>query len=257
MELRLAARRSVEAAERRLKQVERLAQVMQASLLPPALPTIEYLDLAARFRPSSRYEVGGDFYDVFPIDDRAWGVVIGDVCGKGPEAAARTSSARYSLRAAAIQEPTASTVLRVVNQALLGDSDSSPVERFVTALFARLAPTPAGTTVTFSSGGHPLPLVLSATGDVHPVGKEGTLLGVFRDVEVFDATVELAPGDMLVFYTDGVLDSGAPPLHQEGLETLLRNCRNLPVGVVVQRIHDVVAGDQRDDVAILAIAAKE
>lgn len=168
--------------------------------------------------------MGGDFCDVFPIDDRCWGVVIGDVCGKGPEPAARTSCARYSLRAAAIQQPGPSTVLHVVNQAL-GGQDAPAAGRFITALFARLQPAPGGTTVTLSIAGHPLPIVMREDGEVHAVGTPGTLLGVFSEIDASDSTVELAPGDTLVLFTDGVLDSGTPvALQQVGLEGLLRGC---------------------------------
>ena len=255
LELRLAARPSVEAAQQRRRDVERLGQAMQASLLPPELPSIPHVNMAARFSPASHHEVGGDFYDVFPIEHSCWGVVIGDVCGKGPEAAVRTGCARYSLRAAAIQRPAPSCVLSVANQAL-AEQDAPTAERFVTAVFARLEPTPEATVVTLSAGGHPLPIVLRADGHVFPVGRPGTLLGIFDEIDVSDSTVELAPGDTLVLFTDGVLDSGSPlPLQQEGLEELLRGFCGLAAGHVVEGIHDAVATAQRDDVAIVAVTA--
>ena len=139
LELRRSARSAIAAAELRLREVERFAEALQASLLPPSLPTIAFLSLAARYQPQSRYEVGGDFYDVFPIDADTWGLVIGDVCGKGPVAAGRTSCARYSVRGAAIHEALPGAVLQTTNQALLADPRSADVEPpFVTALFARV-----------------------------------------------------------------------------------------------------------------------
>ena len=102
LELRLRARRAVGSAEGRLVELQNLAGALQASLLPPSIPAIPFLEVAARYRPASKYEVGGDFYDVFPIDDLAWGFVIGNVMGKGPHAASRTSCARYSMHAVTV-----------------------------------------------------------------------------------------------------------------------------------------------------------
>jgi sigma-B regulation protein RsbU (phosphoserine phosphatase) len=258
LELRRSARLSVQASERRLADLEHLARALQESLLPPSLPTIPFLEIAARYQPASRFEVGGDFYDIFPIDERSWGFVIGDVMGKGPMAASRTSCARYSIRAAAIQQPQPSSVLETVNQSLLAEGGGSPETEapFVTALFARVEPSAAAAVVRFASAGHPLPTVLRADGSVDVVGEPGTLLGVLSEVAVFDAVVQLAAGDTLLLITDGVHDSGHPVrLQQAGLETILRDCRGRPAGEIVARVHDAVATAQRDDIAILAITA--
>jgi sigma-B regulation protein RsbU (phosphoserine phosphatase) len=261
LELRLDARRAVAAAERRLHHVEQLASALQASLLPPALPDVPFLDVAAIYHTATRYDVGGDFYDVFPIDARSWGFVVGDACGKGPKAAARTGSARYGIRGAAIQQPTPSDVLGVVNQALLADADTNPHSAlegsFVTALFAVVRPEPERTVVQLASAGHPLPLVLRADGDVTAAGVPGTLLGVLRESRHTDVEVVLAPGDTLLLFTDGVLDSGNPePLGADGLERVLRECRGLPSAQIVRRLHREVRSAQRDDIAILAITAR-
>jgi sigma-B regulation protein RsbU (phosphoserine phosphatase) len=259
LELRLDARQAVAAADRRLRESEELAQALQASLLPPALPAVPFARLAAHYHPASLRQVGGDFYDVFPIDDRSWGFAIGDVCGKGPMAAGRTSSARYSMRAAAIRHSSPSAVLRVVNQALLADTgadDHPPLEgSFVTAAFAIVEPAPDRVVVRLAVAGHPLPLVLTADGEVTAVGEPGTLLGVLRDTTATDVTLELAPGDTLILFTDGVLDSGRPErLGPAGLRRLLRECKGLSPEDLLARVHDVVAPAQRDDIAILAIA---
>ena len=257
LELRRSARTAVAAAERRLHEVEHLAQALQASLLPPLLPTIAHLDLAARYDPASRYEVGGDFYDVFPIDDLTWGLVIGDVMGKGPHAAARTSAARYSIRHAAIHRPEPSQVLSAVNQTLLVEPVGGVDAPFVTALFARVQAGPSGTTVRFATAGHPLPTLVTAAGEVHVVGQPGTLPGVLPEVDVFDTTVELDAGDTLVLITDGVHDSGHPgPLLQDGLERLLAACRGCSAADVVRRVHAEIAAAQRDDIAIVALTAQ-
>jgi sigma-B regulation protein RsbU (phosphoserine phosphatase) len=260
LELRLSARRAVAASEHRLREVEGLAEALQASLLPPALPDVPHLALAASYHPGSRQEVGGDFYDVFPISERRWGFVVGDVCGKGPRAAGRTSCARYSMRTAAIQQPTPSEVLAVVNQALLADADSQVHPglegSFVTALFATVDPGPDRTVVRLAVAGHPLPSLLRADGSVETVGTPGTLLGVLRDTTATDTVVELAPGDTLLFFTDGVLDSGWPGgLKRDGLDEILRDCRGLPPAEIVARVHHAAAQVQRDDIAIVALAA--
>lgn len=251
MELRRAAREAFSQAASIRAEVEELARALQASLLPPALPAIPHTPASAYYRPANHLLVGGDFYDAFPLDCGAWGVVIGDVCGKGSAAAALTSRARYSVRAAAIGAGGPSDLLRVVNQALL--ADAGPEEPFVTILFARVEPGPASTVIHFAAAGHPLPTLLRADGTVSCAGTPGSLLGVFPDVALTDTRVELEPGDTLVLTTDGVLDSGGP-LEQAGLERILGTCRGLPVAAVVERIHRAIDAAQRDDIAILALS---
>ena len=254
LELRLAARTAVALEEARRAEVQGLAAALQASLLPPGLPQIPMVELAAHYRPANRLQVGGDFYDVFPIDEKTWGLVIGDVCGKGPPAASLTSRARYSVRAAAIRESMPSEVLRAVNQTIMAGAE--PDEPFVTVLFAKVRPGPESTRVTLAAGGHPLPLVLRADGTVSIVGEPGSLLGVLSATSFVDAEVELREGDALVLFTDGVLDSGdlPGPLEQKGLEDLLRGSAGLSVDEVVHRVHSAVEKAQRDDIAILALA---
>ncbi len=227
LELRLEARQLVQAYEIRLHDVQHLADALQRSLLPPSIPVVPYLNIAATYNPASKYEVGGDFYDVFPVDASSWGLVIGDVCGKGPKAASQTSGARYSLRAAAIQQPAPAEALQVVNQALLRDTDPASDAPFVTALFARIAPREDGTDIVFSAAGHPDPLVLRASGEVESVGTPGTLLGVFEEIDVTETSLQLGPGDVVLFYTDGLTDSGAQRLEREGLVEILRGCGGL------------------------------
>ena len=256
LELRRSARLAVDAAEQRLRELEHLAQALQASLLPPSLPSIPHLEVAARYQPASRFEVGGDFYDVFPIDEAAWGFVIGDVMGKGPHAAARTSAARYTMRAAAIHESAPSLVLQTVNHALTAEPAAGADTPFVTALFARVEARPDQTIVRFSSAGHPLPTVLRADGRIEVPGTPGTLLGVLPAVEVHDSVVELGPGDTLLLITDGVHDSGYPlRLQQAGLENVLSACVGLSAHQVVDRVHAAIATAQRDDIAMVALTA--
>ncbi len=253
LEVRLEARHLVQAYETRLHEVQHLADALQRSLLPPRMPVVPYLNIAASYNPSSKYEVGGDFYDVFPVDATSWGLVIGDVCGKGATAASQTSGARYSLRAAAIQQPAPAEALEVVNQALLRDTDSAPEAPFVTALFARVSPRPDGTGMVFAAAGHPGPLVLRASGEVESVGVPGTLLGIFDEIEVTETGLELAAGDLAVFFTDGLTDSGTKRIEHEGLVAILRGCTGLSPQAVVNRLLTAVESAQRDDIAILAV----
>jgi PAS domain S-box-containing protein len=257
LELRRSAREAVASAENRLHDVENLVRALQFSLLPPNLPDISFLEVAAHSHPASRSQVGGDFYDAFPLSDQSWGFVIGDVCGKGPQAAGRTSSARYSVRAAAMHERRPSQVLRNTNHLLYVEGGALPDAPFVTAQFARAQWCAGKAVLELSSAGHPLPTVLRATGEVEVVGVAGTLLGVLPTVDVADTTVELQPGDTLLFITDGVHDSGGPrSLQQEGLERVLRGCVGLSAADIVDRVLEEVVHAQRDDVAILAVAAK-
>lgn len=254
LELRLTARTGADQAAQRLREVEDLAQALQASLLPPALPQIAGVELAAKYHAANRFGIGGDFYDVFPVHDVGWGVAIGDVCGKGPQAAGLASATRHSIRTAAIDGLAPAGVLRVVNQALLATSEADTEPRFVTAVFARVEPQPDRALVRFAVAGHPLPTILRANGEVIAVGSPGSLLGVVDDVDLTDTVVELLAGDTLVLLTDGVLDSGAPDrLEREGFERLLAKCAGLSAQAIVDRIHRAVADAQRDDIAILAI----
>jgi PAS domain S-box-containing protein len=257
LELRRSTRLAIGAAEERLHDVEDLVRALQSSLLPPTVPRIPFLDVAAHYQPASRSEVGGDFYDAFPIEDDVWGFVIGDVCGKGPQAAGRTSCARYSIRAAAMQIERPSEVLKCTNHLLYVEGGSLPDAPFVTAQFARARVRNGTAVVQLASGGHPLPTVLRAQGQVEVVGSLGTLLGVLPDVDIPDAEFELHAGDTVVLITDGVHDSGRPrALLQEGLEAVLRGCRRMSPADIVDRVLEEVVAAQRDDVAILAVAAR-
>ena len=182
-----------------------IARTLQESLLPVELPDIPGVEAAARFRPTGEgNEVGGDFYDMFETGNRGWTVVMGDVCGKGPDAAAVTALARYTLRAAAMRERLPSRSLAVLNEALLRQRDD---RRFCTVAYAYIEKLDRGARVGVACGGHPLPLLLRADGTVETVGAPGTLLGVVPDPDLEDRAVTLEPGDALVFYTDGVIES--------------------------------------------------
>jgi PAS domain S-box-containing protein len=234
-----------------------IARTLQQSLLPAELPDIPGIEAAARFRPTGEgNEVGGDFYDLFESGAQGWTIVMGDVCGKGPDAAAVTALARYTLRAAAMREGLPSRSLRVLNEALLRQRDD---RRFCTVAYAHLEPEQDGIRVGCAIGGHPLPLLLRADGGVEAVGAPGTLLGVLPDPNFEDSQVSLRPGDSLVFYTDGVVEGrgGNGPLDETGLSHLLAACAGEGADAIAARVEEAAlvasGGKPRDDIAVLVL----
>ena len=182
---------------------------LQRSLLPPSIPTIPGIDVAAVYHPlGDGIEVGGDFYDLWKIDDDTYGLAIGDVVGTGPEAAALTALVRYSLRALTLQSADPSSTLVALNHALQGASaDPETNEVFCTAIFGILRTCGPQVEVTLASGGHPFPFVHRAGGQVQEIALGGTLLGPLPVIDVVTAHVTLEPGDMLVLFTDGVVEA--------------------------------------------------
>ena len=185
-----------------------LAATLQRSLLPPVPPVIPGVEVATRYHPAlDGLAVGGDFYDVPRLGRKTWGILLGDVCGKGAEAAAITGLVRYAARAAAIQAGGPATVLRQVNDVLRRDQADLDDPRFATMLFGRLRPRPEALEIAFSLGGHPRPFVVRRDGTVQVVGRPGTLLGVLVDTTFANTTVSLGLGDAFVAVTDGVLEA--------------------------------------------------
>jgi integral membrane sensor domain MASE1 len=190
--------------QRRTREV---SHTLQVGLLPRRLAPIPGMEAAAwHSAGSAEQEVGGDFYDVFEGRPGEWIAVVGDVCGKGPEAASLTALARHTLRAVSRQPIPPSEILRRLNHALLAAEAASP---FVTVLCARVSRNGTGHGVTVSNGGHPAPLVVRAGGEVAEVGIAGTLLGALPDPELADERVALQPGDSLALFTDGLFERTA------------------------------------------------
>jgi serine phosphatase RsbU (regulator of sigma subunit) len=239
-----------------------IARTLQQSLLPVELPDIPGIEAAARFRPTGEgNEVGGDFYDMFETGSRGWAVVMGDVCGKGPDAAAVTALARYTLRAAAMRERLPSRALAMLNEALLRQRDD---RRFCTVAYAYLEKLDRGARVEISAGGHPLPLLLRVDGSVEAVGAPGTLLGVVEDPDLEDRAVTLEPGDALVFYTDGVIESRASSsgvLDERRLVELVATCAGGGADAIAATIEEAAVlsqdGRPRDDIAVLVLRVAE
>ena len=236
----------------------RIAETLQASLRPRDLPDIPGVELAARFRAAGEQnEVGGDFYDVFPSGDGTWTAIVGDVSGKGSQAAALTSLVRHSLRAASMLGVEPAAALALLNRLLLADS---PGASFCTVLYARLGPTPGGLGLRFANGGHPSPLLMRADGTVESVQSgRGALVGGVADVAFAEAELSLAPGDLILLYTDGVTEvrRGDLAFGERDLRATLAAHAGHPaediVAAVEQRALEIQEGEPRDDIAIVAI----
>lgn len=264
-------------AERDAASIAAFASTLQRTLLPPTLPTVPGLELACHYHTASAHNVGGDFYDVFPLPDGTWAFFLGDVCGKGPEAAALTSLVRHTMRVAAQHTDAPVAVLDVLNTALLEDVTAG--SRFCTAVFGTLTPQPeGGFQVELATGGHPpayhlrpapapapahsadAPTLVEA---VRPPG--GMLIGAFPQAHFATTSLRLAPGETLLLYTDGLPEVRTGPdtwLGWEGLEDFLaaRPAR----GGATQLVKDTIAlldaqtfEGAEDDVALLAMSVPD
>jgi PAS domain S-box-containing protein len=239
-----------------------ISQSLQRSLLPPSSPVIPGVEVEVVYRAAGEgNEVGGDFYDVFPISEGCWGFAIGDVCGTGPEAAAVTGLARHALRLLAREGLPGPAVLQRLNAAILDEGERS---RFLTLLYGELRPRPeGGAELKVVCAGHPLPLRLSQSGEVRPAAEPQALLGVMEDLDLYEQTVELDPGDVLLCVTDGVTErrEGSRMLGEDGLAEVLATCTGLNAGAVAARIQRAVerfaADAPSDDMAILAMRMPE
>ncbi|MGC5341984.1 PP2C family protein-serine/threonine phosphatase [Streptomyces sp. DT171] len=202
----LRARQEAELERARL---HRLATTLQRTLLPPALLPVPGLDVAAYYHIASTDEVGGDFYDLFPLADGTWGLFMGDVCGKGAAAAALTSLARYTLRAAAVYDPDPVAVLTNLNTVLNHEYQGED-PRFCTVIFGLLTPDSVngGFRVVLAGGGHPPAVLLRADGGAEYLPTPGgQLVGVLADAHFSTTTVHLDLGDTLLLYTDGLAEA--------------------------------------------------
>ncbi|MFD2090792.1 SpoIIE family protein phosphatase [Blastococcus deserti] len=245
-------------------EVRELADTLQRSLLPSHLPAIPGIRLAARYRPGGGSAlVGGDTYDVMPLPDGRWMVLIADVCGTGAEAAAVTALTRHTARAAASASAAGpSEVLCAVNTALLQQQDAGPL-RFVTACCLILEPGGGGHRLRVSVAGHPLPLLRSADGAVTEVGTAGRPLGIDPAVHFTETAVALPAGATLVLYTDGVTEARDDVGSQFGEAGLARVLADLPAAEAEGTVAAVAAAVERqlrgsryeaDDLAVLALA---
>jgi serine phosphatase RsbU (regulator of sigma subunit) len=257
-DLALRAAAAVENA-RLFETASSIAHTLQTSLLPPVLPELPGMELAAAYRPAGQgFEVGGDFYDVFSTAADQWYLVIGDVCGKGAEAAAVTALARYTIRAAAVRSRSPAAILRWLSDAMLQQSGGRG--RFCTIACAHLDLGRSPARITVSCGGHPLPLLVRADRSSEEIGAPGTLLGLVPQPNLQDRTAELHGGDTLVLYTDGLTDACAPERtwSPDELAAAARAAAGGTAAATVDGLVEATIGSVpsvRDDVAVLALRA--
>ncbi|NDZ78248.1 SpoIIE family protein phosphatase [Streptomyces sp. SID10853] len=257
----LRARRE---ADRERERLQRLNATLQQTLLPPALANVPGVDVAAHYHIASTDEVGGDFYDLFPLADGSWGLFLGDVCGKGAAAAAVTSLARYTLRAAAVYDADPAAVLSNLNS-VLNHEYTGTDPRFCTVVFGLLTPygNRGGFRVTLASGGHPPALLIRADGtaDFLPT-PGGQLIGALPDAHIATTTTSLGPGDTLLLHTDGLTEAHTASAESGGRygdDALLDFVRTLAPTTATDAIAairgllDTLGTGVDDDTAVLAI----
>ncbi|MGW7091942.1 PP2C family protein-serine/threonine phosphatase [Streptomyces sp. NPDC054874] len=206
---RKAAEEAREQAERDRARLQDALAVLQQSLLPAGLPRMPGVESAAHYRAASPDQLGGDFYDLFPVDGTRFAFFLGDVCGKGPQAAAVTSLTRYTLRAAALHDPDPISALRTLNT-VLHERYTGGDPRYCTAVFGILEPdsVTGRTAVRIASGGHPPALVLRADGTAEFLPTPGgVLIGILPSATFTAAATTLSPGDTLLLYTDGLTEA--------------------------------------------------
>ncbi|MFD9459632.1 SpoIIE family protein phosphatase [Streptomyces sp. NPDC060027] len=260
-----------------------ISRVLQRGLLPGAVAEIPGVHSALVYEPLDKGGPSGDFYDVFPAGDGRWCFAVGDVQGKGPEAAVVIGLARPWLRLLAREGYDVADVLDRLNQLLLDDAteaadaaaralvaaggpglgtDLGPQTRFLSMLYGELVPFDGGVRCTLASAGHPLPLLLDPAGDVREVARPQTLLGVFEDPEYTSESFDLYPGDTLLCVTDGVTerrDGSRQFDDDDGLAQALAGCAGLNAELIAERIRALVHAfgtrPPEDDMALLVLQA--
>jgi PAS domain S-box-containing protein len=240
-----------------LAERSRVAAALQQSLVPKDLPRVPGTEMVGRYEPAGDgHEIGGDFFDVFPLDDGVWGVVLGDVSGKGAEAAAVTALARYTLRALADPRHRPSRTLRDLNDRLVVATEP---ERYCTLVYALVRPRGDDIELTVSLAGHHPPLVSRHDGKIEPVGELGTALGLLEQVELFDTEVVLQPGEQICLFTDGLVEA----MHDKNLfgsgrvADILERLRDRPLEDVATELVDAPrrfhGPELADDLAVLLL----
>ena len=232
-----------------------LADALRRSLLPAELPAAPGLQLGGGYRAAqAATQIGGDFYDVVRLGTNRWALSIGDVCGKGVDAAVLTGQVRQSLRTAGLLTEEPAQVLAALNDTLLRTEGTT----YVTVAYGLLEPAPGSLRVRLALGGHPPPLVLRG-GGVSTLTATGTLIGMLEDVRFETAEVELGVDDVLLFYTDGLPEARGPAGFLEMLPVArtLSDSAGLPAQAIADRLLELVtdhlAGWPHDDIAVLAV----
>jgi sigma-B regulation protein RsbU (phosphoserine phosphatase) len=251
----MRAKHRAEASESRARA---LAMTLQQTLIPPNPPSIPGLEISSCYRPAgSGEEVGGDFYDVFEIGEDDWTVTLGDVCGKGTDAAVVSALVRHTIRAVTVRVPGPADVLHALDEVLL----HHPTERFCTVALLRLRRREGRWRFSMSLGGHPRPLLLTSHQATENVGEPGSLVGALPGASFTETEGDLVPGSTLVLFTDGVTEGrrGQEQYGEDRLRIVAEQHRGEPV-VAESILADVLTfqrGTARDDIAVVTITVPE
>ncbi|MYT68172.1 MULTISPECIES: GAF domain-containing SpoIIE family protein phosphatase [unclassified Streptomyces] len=260
------ARRASSAARNARQYTHRaaLARDLQAGLLLPDLPRVPGAEVATYYHPAGEgLDIGGDFYDVFPLEDGSWAFMLGDVCGRGAIAATTTALVRHTVRAVAPLLPGPTAVVEAINRALI-NRPSSHGTGFVTLIYGRLTPTDAGLDLELVRAGHGLPLHLDAGGRVHPVEAAGSLLGIGPHPRLTARHLHLRPHESLVLHTDGITEARRADGEQFGEDRLAHALTDCPPHADAQAVLDALTGAVHaftgdrgidDDQAVLVLTA--
>ncbi|GLZ48927.1 histidine kinase [Actinomycetospora sp. NBRC 106375] len=253
--------RARQEAEQERERLQHLATVLQRTLLPPALPRVPGLTTAGYYHSAAVEQIGGDFYDLFPLDHDRWGFFLGDVCGKGPAAAVVTSLLRYTLRATAVYESDPVSVLEALDSGLR-QQRATGERGWCTVVFGLLTPLDDGFRVSLASGGHPPALVMRAGGRVEAMDTVGGQpVGLLPDPRFVAATAVLGPGDGLVLYTDGLTEARRPDgtMIDDTLPQVVAGLVGLAAQGVVDGLAELLTSlgpGLADDAAILALTVR-
>ncbi|MDF5759161.1 SpoIIE family protein phosphatase [Spongiactinospora sp. TRM90649] len=260
----LRARREAEEAHRAAEvdraRLQQVVATLQSSLLPPSLPAVPGLTAVAHYQAASPDNLGGDFYDLFSLGGERWAFFLGDVVGKGPEAAAVTSLARYTLRAAAMHDPAPAKVLATLDT-VLNERHTGEDPRYCTVIAGSLSPGDGTFGVELASGGHPPALLLRADGEAAYLPTTGGLVvGLLPTATFISTGVVLRPGDTLLLYTDGLTEArtgkGDERFGDAALLDLARRLAPATARETVAAIVDLLHGfgdGLEDDAALLAL----
>ena len=257
--LNAIARQGAQAVERARLFDERasIARTLQQGLLPREIPSIEGVDLAVRYKPvGGGSSVGGDFYDVLELNDGWWLAVVGDVCGKGAQAAVHSGLLRTTIAAMALHENDPAVILDLANRALMRQGQSWP---YATVVCASFRPAGEALEVVLASAGHPPALVRRGDGTLEEAVADGLMIGVQADLDLRPATVMLRDGDSLSLYTDGMVDARRED-ERYGEERLAAVVLAAPDGTaesaaehIAEAVHAFETGSPRDDRALLVL----
>jgi serine phosphatase RsbU (regulator of sigma subunit) len=257
--LNAIARQGAQAVERARLFDERasIARTLQQGLLPREIPAIEGVDLAVRYQPvGGGSSVGGDFYDVLEMNDGWWLAVVGDVCGKGAQAAVHSGLLRTTIAAMALHARDPAEILDLANRALMRQGQSWP---YATVVCAAFRPADGDLRVDLASAGHPPALLRRADGSLDEVVAGGLMIGVQAALDLQPVTLTLCPGDSLSLYTDGMVDARRDDEHfgEERLAAVIREAPDRDAESAAEHIAEAVlafeTGSPRDDRALLLL----